>query len=292
MNYIRIYEQLIKRAQERQITNKLTCYFEIHHIIPKCLGGEDIIENLVDLTAKEHFIAHALLCKIFPKNHSLLSAFHMMSHCSDGTQERYIPSCKYSKIKDQYSQSVSDFFVEFHKNNPEHRYKNLARHNQNSDIQRERAEKNWYNEDGSIRLKALQAVQKTLRELNTSEFMRRKSIIKAAYMRYVNEWCGDNIPNDKLNTDLKRSIGGLNKSYNNALNWHGPEHELTQQRKLAIEKRKQEIIDTDPDWKTYSPDWQYANGLMYFDQFKPVFLSYFNVSSEDELRFSHERRHN
>lgn len=33
-------------------------YHERHHILPKCLGGTDDKENLIDLYAKEHFIAH------------------------------------------------------------------------------------------------------------------------------------------------------------------------------------------------------------------------------------------
>ena len=36
-------------------------YHERHHIIPRCLGGGNEEENLIDLFAKEHFIAHKLL---------------------------------------------------------------------------------------------------------------------------------------------------------------------------------------------------------------------------------------
>lgn len=41
-------------------------YYEKHHIVPKCLGGTDDIENLVLLPARAHFIAHALLHKAHP----------------------------------------------------------------------------------------------------------------------------------------------------------------------------------------------------------------------------------
>ena len=40
-----------------------TCYVELHHIIPKSLGGLNAIDNLVCLTAREHCIAHLLLCR-------------------------------------------------------------------------------------------------------------------------------------------------------------------------------------------------------------------------------------
>lgn len=42
-------------------------YYENHHIIPRSLNGSNSSENLVLLTAREHFICHWLLVKIFPK---------------------------------------------------------------------------------------------------------------------------------------------------------------------------------------------------------------------------------
>lgn len=46
-------------------------YSERHHIIPKCLGGTNDKDNLVRLTAEEHFVAHKLLIMIYPKNQKL-----------------------------------------------------------------------------------------------------------------------------------------------------------------------------------------------------------------------------
>lgn len=63
MNYQLIYNQLIERAK----TRVLTCYKEKHHITPKCMGGLDVPENLVFLTGREHFLAHWLLCRIYPR---------------------------------------------------------------------------------------------------------------------------------------------------------------------------------------------------------------------------------
>ena len=40
-------------------------YFEFHHIIPKSCGGSDDDSNLVCLTAREHVLAHYLLCDIY-----------------------------------------------------------------------------------------------------------------------------------------------------------------------------------------------------------------------------------
>jgi hypothetical protein len=75
MNYKNIYHTLITRGKERKIESE---YKEIHHIIPRCLGGSDEIENLVELTPEEHYVAHQLLIKIYPDNHSLIYAARMM----------------------------------------------------------------------------------------------------------------------------------------------------------------------------------------------------------------------
>lgn len=39
-------------------------YTELHHIIPQSMGGSNDKENLVELTAREHFICHWLLIKM------------------------------------------------------------------------------------------------------------------------------------------------------------------------------------------------------------------------------------
>jgi hypothetical protein len=58
--YTRWYKQITERARFR-ITED---YTETHHIQPRSLGGTDDIDNLVELTAREHFICHWLLTKM------------------------------------------------------------------------------------------------------------------------------------------------------------------------------------------------------------------------------------
>ena len=48
-------------------------YKERHHIIPKCIGGTNDEDNLIDLYAREHFIAHKLLA-IETNNSKLICA--------------------------------------------------------------------------------------------------------------------------------------------------------------------------------------------------------------------------
>jgi len=75
MNYKRVYESIIARAKDRVIEG----YKERHHIVPRCMGGCDDIENLVDLTPEEHYVCHQLLVKMHPDNIKLLYAAHALS---------------------------------------------------------------------------------------------------------------------------------------------------------------------------------------------------------------------
>jgi hypothetical protein len=77
MDYKKIYSDLIGRGLKRTKINEV--YVERHHIIPRCIGGDDSSKNLVYLTAREHFIAHMLLCKIHPTETKLLYALNMMT---------------------------------------------------------------------------------------------------------------------------------------------------------------------------------------------------------------------
>ena len=59
MNYEKNYFQLIEKAKSR----KTDLPTEIHHILPRSLGGTDEETNLVKLTFREHYLAHYLLWK-------------------------------------------------------------------------------------------------------------------------------------------------------------------------------------------------------------------------------------
>lgn len=63
MDYEKIYNDLIEKAKSSICVEG--GYFEKHHIIPKSLGGTNDASNLVKLTARQHYIAHLLLYKIY-----------------------------------------------------------------------------------------------------------------------------------------------------------------------------------------------------------------------------------
>ena len=66
MNYLKIYCNLIRKAENRTPPES---YTEKHHIFPKSIFGNN--NKLVLLTAREHYIAHALLEKIYIKRYGV-----------------------------------------------------------------------------------------------------------------------------------------------------------------------------------------------------------------------------
>ena len=108
MNYAKIYESII----EKRKINIPTGYTEEHHIVPRSLDGTDDKTNLVKLTAKEHFICHLLLTKMYPKGsleyYKMSHAFLMMFVSSkDHGGNRYITSKKYEKLKVSFSERMT-----------------------------------------------------------------------------------------------------------------------------------------------------------------------------------------
>lgn len=104
MNYQRIYNELVHRGVIRR---RLEGYCEVHHIIPKCLGGEDNHSNLVVLTAREHYIAHWLLTKIHPMNYKVHFAFSLMDGSLSPRGSRNFTSVQYERCKKVRGKAMS-----------------------------------------------------------------------------------------------------------------------------------------------------------------------------------------
>lgn len=116
MNYKSIYNRITTTARTlfsinsdslcswRTAYNRMnpTEYKELHHIIPRGMGGEDIETNYCMLTPREHFLVHKLLTKIYPNNRSVIVAFFMMS----GMNNKYstsLTSREYNIIRNKCS---------------------------------------------------------------------------------------------------------------------------------------------------------------------------------------------
>ena len=99
MNYKKIYDDVIIRAKLR---NAIIGYKEKHHIIPRCVGGKDVSDNIVELTPEEHFLCHQLLSKIYPNDRGLIHAAFVMGLNSNGQR----PNSKlYGWILRKYSEA-------------------------------------------------------------------------------------------------------------------------------------------------------------------------------------------
>ena len=90
MDYKKIYNRIIENSKNEDRIKTPDCYYESHHIIPKCLGGDNNKNNLVLLTAKEHFICHKLLIRIYPNQKKLVYALWMMSNGSNVYRRKYL----------------------------------------------------------------------------------------------------------------------------------------------------------------------------------------------------------
>lgn len=102
------YKKWYHNIVDNAITRANTTYTESHHIIPSSLGGNDATENKVRLTAREHFICHWLLVKIYPtgdEHWKMLNALRIM-RAENAKQTRYttaITSRVYANLKEEYS---------------------------------------------------------------------------------------------------------------------------------------------------------------------------------------------
>lgn len=101
--YKKWYDLIIENAKTRQ----LSCYVERHHILPKCLGGTNESSNIVELTAREHYVCHLLLTKCvtgtFYKS-KMLHALGMFVQCNSD-QERNFTSRQYEVIRTAISEA-------------------------------------------------------------------------------------------------------------------------------------------------------------------------------------------
>lgn len=77
MNYAAIYSSLIQKVRNEKRKKGGAVYYERHHVVPKCKGGNDSEGNLVLLTAKEHFVAHHLLWKMYSCQQTYYAYFIM-----------------------------------------------------------------------------------------------------------------------------------------------------------------------------------------------------------------------
>ena len=107
MNYEKLYNEIIENAIKLNRKRNQGIYLEEHHILPRCKGGLDAKENLVMLTAREHFLCHKLLHKMFPQDSKLYFAYRAMASF-DTTGNRGISSREFEYTKKLFAKFISE----------------------------------------------------------------------------------------------------------------------------------------------------------------------------------------
>lgn len=105
--YSKIYFSITNRAKNRLVEG----YTETHHVIPQSLGGSNDKDNLVELTAREHFICHWLLIKmtVGEERSKMMYALNGM-RAENRYQQRYhtkITARVYEKYRLEHAQNHS-----------------------------------------------------------------------------------------------------------------------------------------------------------------------------------------
>lgn len=109
MDYKAVYDKLMQKARSR---GGVAGYSEKHHVVPRCLGGSNSKDNLVVLTAEEHFLAHQLLVKMRPGHVGLALALDKMTLIHNSKQRN---NKAYGWIRRKVYEAVSKRMKE---NNP------------------------------------------------------------------------------------------------------------------------------------------------------------------------------
>lgn len=109
-HYKNRYDKFITKIKSSNRTLK-DVYTEVHHIQPKCLKGSDNDDNLIELTLREHHLAHWLLWKAYPNYLPISSAFLQMNNKNvkiSGKDFKPLPSKVYESLKTTVYSSLSN----------------------------------------------------------------------------------------------------------------------------------------------------------------------------------------
>jgi len=103
MNYLGVYIDIIERANSENRKKNQGIYYERHHILPRCMDGDNSKENLVLLTAREHFLCHRILVLEFPEERGLFYALRRMLS-SGNLDKSKLSSREYERLSLEYSE--------------------------------------------------------------------------------------------------------------------------------------------------------------------------------------------
>jgi len=103
MNYLKTYCKLIRKAENRTLPEG---YTENHHVFPKSIFGNN--DRVVALTAREHYVAHALLEKIYIHRYGLKNQKTIKmtyAHNMMGSRGSYKNSYLYETVRSRMAEA-------------------------------------------------------------------------------------------------------------------------------------------------------------------------------------------
>jgi hypothetical protein len=98
MSYIGRYERFIETLKGQKIEGAV----EMHHILPKSLGGTNDADNLIALTPRQHYVAHWMLWKIH--SGKMAQAFFFMNNHKN---YKRMYSRGYERVRAEYIKNSS-----------------------------------------------------------------------------------------------------------------------------------------------------------------------------------------
>ena len=114
LKYRNLYLRLIDRCKN-MTDDELSGYNEVHHIIPKCMGGNNNTENLVKMPVRYHIMAHIVLAEAFPDISGLRYAIFRFLNGNKGVIQsnrreaidRHFSTRSISRLKEEFVKSIS-----------------------------------------------------------------------------------------------------------------------------------------------------------------------------------------
>ena len=209
MDYAKLYESLIETRRSKGIPQG---YKEIHHIVPRSFGGSDDPDNLVALTAREHFVAHRLLAKMYP-NSGMVHAVYKMA-CSNLTMQRYrVTGRVYEQLRKAHAHRVStDEVAKMKKSLAAKGKKQSAEHIKARTESRKQSGKSWFSDETIVKIG----------EGNAGK---------------IGPWAGKKLPDDMVS---KRTES---RKANGTYSWTDEQKEAQRLRKLGKPNKKRPLTN-------------------------------------------------
>lgn len=249
MNYLKVYCNLIRKAEKRIIPKG---YTEKHHVFPKSIFGNN--NRIVVLTAREHYIAHALLEKIYIKRYGLknkktfkmIFAYNMMSNVG-----QYKNSSLYETFKTRFvKNNLGENHPMYGKRHSEKSRMKMSKSHKGKKISSPRSEEH---------------IEK-IREANIGKIMDEevKNKIRKSMLGKKQYIMTDEIRKKKIS---QSKIGTIPPN-------KGKSHSEETKEKIRNKKCKYEYIITSP----YGIEYKTNNLKMFCNEYTEDYLSYTNMN--------------